>query len=215
MAKSKRTTAAAGTSTGPVAALSAKVRKAVAAVSAPFKSFARDYAALNMRREELAPLFMNAARLWMAETKSDFVSFVRMLDPNIGGRDEYRNHRSYQAADYLRRRDSQLRKVAAAGAPTQPGQRGGVTRAADAPAAPGNALARVLASLMEIIPPERQQEIYGALQTQLHWTPRQIERIQTTVEHVDPLVHIRARVERLTLSLPPAGERAAQRAAAA
>lgn len=175
--------------------LSAKVKRAVTAITAPFKAFTRQFAAMSIRREELAPKFMNAARLWMAETNHSFVEFVRFLDPNVGGtRNEYRSHRTYQAADYLRRLDQNLRRKSQTAA--------GGGRAVDAPAPPTDVVARILGSLMEIIPEERQQEVWDSMASQLHWTPRQIQRLQTQVEHVDPLVHIRARVENLRLSFP-------------
>ena len=63
-----------------------------------------DFTAMAVSREELAPKFMKAFGLWQAETGSTFVEFVRFLVPEIGNtRAEYRNHRAYQAADYLRR----------------------------------------------------------------------------------------------------------------
>lgn len=187
--------------------LSAKVKKAIKAIAAPFKSFSRDFAALSVRREELAPQFMKAANLWMAETKGTFVDFVRHLDPSVGNtRAEYRESRSYQAADYLRRLVANASRRERAG---------GTAEGEEAPvrATAVDAVARILASLMEVVEGERQQQqIYDALGTQLGWTPRQVQRIQTQVAHVDPLVHIRARVENLRLSFPTGEEE--QRAAA-
>lgn len=183
--------------------LSARVSKAVKAITAQFRAFTRDFAAISVKREELAPQFMKAANLWMAETKGTFVDFVRLLDPAVGNtRAEYRDHRSYQAADYLRRLVSNASRKALAGGDAD-GNR------AATPATATDAVARIMASLMEVIEaPAQQARIYEALSTQLHWTPRQVQRLQTQVQHVDPLVHIRARVEGLRLSFPAETEAA-------
>lgn len=179
--------------------LSAKVDKAVKTIMAPFRAFVRNFGALAMSREELSPKFMKAFGLWQAETAGTFVEFVRFLVPDVPAqRAEYRNHRAYQAADYLRRLAGN-----AARRPRTAAER------ATAPAPPTDVIARVFASLMEIIPDDRQDTIWSALQGQLHWTPRQVQRLQTQVKHVDPLVHIRARVENLRLSFPEAEETAA------
>ena len=186
--------------------LSTRVKKAIKEIATPFRSFVKDFAAISVRREELAPKFMKAANLWMAETKGTFVDFVRHLDPEVGNtRNEYRSHRSYQAADYLRR------LVANASRREATGERG----AATAPSSPTDVAARLLASLMEIIPEDRQIQIWNAMSEQLHWTPRQVQRMQTQVKHVDPLVHIRARVENLRLSFPTVEEPGAEERRAA
>lgn len=185
--------------------LSSKVRKAVDAIKKPFISFTKDFASLAVRREELAPQFMKAFGMWQAETAGTFVDFIRMLVPEIGNtRAEYRNHRAYQAADYLRRIVGN-----AARRPRTASER------ATAPAPPTDAIARILASLLTVITDERQQgQVWQAMQTQLHWSNRQVQRLQTQVEHVDPLVQIRTRVENLRLSFPEASAGEEERAAA-
>lgn len=185
--------------------LTAKVKKAVMAIKAKFTTFTKNFAALSVSREELAPQFMKAANLWMAETKGTFVDFVRFLDPNVGNtRDEYRSHRSYQAADYLRRLVANSARRDRTGDEEAP-------RAA----APTDAIASILGSLLEIIPEDRHQQVYDALQERMGWSERQVTRMQTQVEHVDPLVHIRAKVENLRLSFPTGEEAAEQEREAA
>lgn len=197
-----RTAAAALAETTPD--LSAKVTKAVDAIKKPFVSFVKDFTSLAMRREELAPQFMKAFGMWQAETGSTFVEFVRFLVPEIPAtRAEYRNHRAYQAADYLRR----LTGNAARRPMTQSERQA-------APAPPTDALARILASFMQVIPDNQKGHLWEALESQLHWTPRQVQRIQTQTEHVDPLVEIKGRtLENLRLTIPEQTE-AEQRAAA-
>lgn len=185
--------------------LSAKVKRAVDAIKKPFVQFTRDFAALAMKREDLAPKFMKAFGMWQAETAGTFVDFVRMLVPDVGNtRAEYRNHRAYQSADYLRRIVGNANRK-----PRTAAER------ASAPAPPTDAIARILASLLSVIPEDRQSTIWDALGSQLHWTNRQVQRLQTQVEHVDPLVQIRARVENLRLSFPAASEAASEERAAA
>lgn len=181
-----------------VPVLSNKVKKAVDAIRRPFAEYNKAFGALAVRREELAPKFMKAANLWMAETSGNFVAFVRFLDPSIGSaRAEYRNHRTYQAADYLRR---------LAGRAESGRQGRTASDRATAPTPPNAAVARIVASLMSLIPEDRQEEIWDAMRSQLHWTDRQVTTLQRQVEHTDPLVQIRARVERMQITLPAPAE---------
>lgn len=163
--------------------LTAKVRKAVDAIKKPFTTYVKDFAALAASRETLAPMFMKACGLWQAETAGTFVDFVRFLVPEIPAtRAEYRSHRAFQAADYLRRLQGN-----AARRPRTTAER------ATAPAPPTDAISRLLAALVPIIPDSQQANLWNALKTELHWTDRQVQRIQTQVEHVDPLFEIRGR----------------------
>lgn len=182
--------------------LSAKVANAIDEVRKPFLSYVKHFAALATRREELAPKFIKAAGLWQAEQGGTFVDFVRYLVPEIGkARAEYRQHRAYQAADYLRRLVS--------GAATNRRGRTAAERAT-APAPPTDVMARVIASMMALIPEGQQGRFWEALSTEAHWTDRQVQRIQTQVEHVDPLVEIRGRtLETLRLTIPAHEEKAA------
>jgi hypothetical protein len=185
--------------------LSSKVERAIDGIKKPFMSYVKDFTALAASREDLAPKFMKAFGLWQAETAGTFVDFVRMLVPEIGNsRNEYRNHRAYQAADYLRRLVGNANRR-----PRTQEER------AAAPVAPTDALSRIMASLMTIIPEDQQQRIWTAMQSQLHWTDRQVNRLQTQVEHVDPLVQIQGRVQNLRLRFPAGAPETAQQTAVA
>ena len=176
--------------------LSAKVTKAVDLIKRPFIQFVKDFQALAQSREELAPKFMKAFGMWQAETAGTFVDFVRLLAPDVGKtRNEYRNHRAYQSADYLRRLVGNARRQ-----PLTQAER------AAAPASPTDSLARVMASLLTIIPEDQHERVWKAMTDSLHYTDRQVTRLQTQVEHVDPLVRIQGQVQRLRLSFPTATE---------
>jgi len=162
--------------------LTAKALKVINLIKKPFTQFTKDFAALAVSREELAPKFMKAFGLYQAETAKTFVDFVRYLVPEVGkSRNEYRSHRAYQAADYLRRLASQ----AARG-----GRKANMTAAerANVPATPTEAVARVIASMLTLIPQDQQERVYQAVHTELHWSERQVTRLQNQVEHADPLV---------------------------
>ena len=69
-----------------------------------FGSYAKAYDTLLERKQDLAKPFMQGFNLWKRETGRSFVAFVHELDPGLpADRDKYVNHRSYQAALYLRR----------------------------------------------------------------------------------------------------------------
>jgi len=166
--------------------LTAKTIKAVKDIAKPFASFVSDYTALAMKREELAPRFMKAFGLWQAETGRSFVDFVRYLVPEVGAaRNEYRNHRAYQAADYLRRLAQQQQREAEGG-----NRRRSADAAATAPATPMNGMARLLKSLIPIIPEDQRQRVWEALHAELHWSDRQINRIQGLVTESAPLIDV-------------------------
>lgn len=58
---------------------------------------------LTKKRAEIAPIFMKTYELWRRETRRPFIAFVHELDPSMPvERSEYRTHRSYRAAAYLK-----------------------------------------------------------------------------------------------------------------
>lgn len=201
MAKTREARGAAATPT-VAQHLSAKLQKMVDAIRKPFNSYLKEFTIMQASREELAPKFMQTARAWQAEQNKDFVAFVRYLVPEIGTGREYRSHRAYQAADYLRRLDNQVRARAEGGGRRVAGRRG-LGRAGAATAA--DALARVLKSFLPIIPEAQQRHLWEAMQAQLGWTERQVSRLDTQVETVEPIVDIRGRQLdnlRLTVHVP-------------
>lgn len=160
--------------------LSAKVTRQIDAIRGSFSSYVRDFTALVERRAELAPKFMKAFGAYQAETGMTFVSFCRQLDPTIPeAQKEYRNHRAYQAAEYLRRlvaRAAQKRTAAEEGETS--------TR----PIPPMDALARFLASIIPSIADP--SKLWSVLETECHWSDRQVNRLKTVVEQSHPLIHL-------------------------
>jgi hypothetical protein len=190
--------------------LSAKTKTAVDKIRKPFATFVKDFASLAEKREELAPRFMKAFELWRADTKGTFVDFTRFLDPSVpAGRNDYRANRSYQAADYLRR----LASVAARG--DRANQRRTAEERATAPVTPMVGMARVLSSLMSLIPEDQRAKVTEALHEQLHWNDRQVLRLEQLMQENIPLVEAKGKVEfpkKLTLVIPhevPEDQRAA------
>lgn len=71
-----------------------------------FTAIASALTSLSVRRAHFAPVFMRAFRAWERETGRPFVAFVQQLDPTVPAeKSEYVQHRSFQAACYLRRID--------------------------------------------------------------------------------------------------------------
>lgn len=176
--------------------LSAKVQKAVDEIKSQFTGFVRSFEALEAKRGDLAPKFMKAANMWQAETGGTFIDFVRFLVPEVGETvKEYKAHRAYQAADYLRRKAAGPRNLG-----------GDVTQGAGGNAGPGTTqetpmvvLERLLASLLPSIPEKAQEQIYAALKESSNWTDNRIETLRTRVDEVDPLVEIKGRsLDRIT-----------------
>jgi hypothetical protein len=165
--------------------VSAKVKKAIDAIRKPFTSFVADFAALAVSREELAPKFMKAFGLWQSETGGTFVEFCRVLVPEIGTtRQEYRNHRAYQAADYLRRLVANAERAA-----RSPEER--TQRVQNAPVSHVTAVARLLRTLLPLVTHEATNTMWMALRSQLNWSDRMVTRMQQETQHVEPLVVVR------------------------
>lgn len=184
MAKTPQTTQAAPTATAQI--LSARVRSAVDKVRGNFTAFVRDFAALQVNRSELAPNFMRAFGLYQAETGGTFVDFVRLLDNTVGTtRAEYRQHRAYQAADYLRRLVATSNRATALTAEER------ATRAATAPVSPIEGMARLIRSFLPLVPEDQKQKLWDSLHVCLHWSDRQVSRVQEMIEDVPALLTVR------------------------
>lgn len=166
--------------------LTAKVVRALDGIRDTFIAFVKDYTAILVRREDLAPKFMKASNMWIAETGGSFVDFVRVLDSTVPvDRDGYRAHRAYQAADYLRRLVQQ-------GARTVETPVEKAARIASAPVNTRHAMARLLASFLPFIDPAALDAVWKAAETQLHWTEGQIDGMKELVKTEAPLVKVRA-----------------------
>jgi hypothetical protein len=172
------------------APMSRSVKRLVDAIRQPFLSFSGDLSGLTVRRGELAPKFMKAYNAWAGETSGSFPVFCQVLDPSIGPtREEYRAHKSFQAADYLRRLVNQQNRPA---------------RDANAarPSTPMDAVARLLKTITPLIGADEITKLHEALKRELHWSDRQVTQLNTRVETVEPLAQLRA-PKGSTIAMPP------------
>ena len=163
--------------------LSAAARRSIEKVRTTFKAFTDGFTLLAGKREELAPKFMKAFATYReaAGPESTFIDFVRFLEPSVpvdrSGRDGYKAHKAYQAADYLRRLDASLRQAQEPKAARE-----------HAPTRPLDAVARLLGSLMPMIPEAERAKVWEALRSELHWSENVVRKVQKTVEDVLPLL---------------------------
>lgn len=164
----------------PTAApLSRKVKTLIDGIRQPFASFTGDLAGLTTKRSELAPKFMKAYNAWAAETSGNFPAFCRLLDPTIGpNRADYRTHRAFQAADYLRRLVARMNR------PERPA---GVQR----PATPMDAVARLLKTITPLIGADEIGKLRDAIRKELHWSERQVSRLSAKADTAEPLAQLR------------------------
>ena len=147
--------------------LSKKTTALLEEVKVGFGAFSSDFNLLTSGRAELAPRFMRAFEAWQKETAGTFVAFVRILDPALpNGRNDYRNHSSYQAALYLQGLATRGDKPAVV--------------AGKAPIAPLRALARVLATILPLI--DDKGILWATFLKQLHWSPAQVAKLQHMVD---------------------------------
>lgn len=148
-------------------AVSAKVRTMIDHIREDFTAFVDGFTALTSARATLSPKFMKAFGAWQAETGGNFVSFVRLLDPEVPeDRDGYRAHKSYQAADYLRRLQ--------AGATRETSE----IPESERPVTAYRALAYFVATVLPTLDPSG--ALWTAFVEQMHWTEQQAARLQTT-----------------------------------
>ena len=191
--------------------VSAKLEKIIDGIKQPFVRFVKGFAELEQKRTDLAPKFMKAANTFMAETGGSFVDFVRYIVPGVGPSvAEYKIHPAYNAAQYLKRKAEQIAR--AEREPETPQQR--AERVATSPATANTALARVVATLLELIPADQVDQFKAAMRSELHWAERKVERVMADAEErVDPLVAIKVpkgtEIPALKLSVPVAEQKIA------
>lgn len=149
----------------PEPGLSVRVTTQIAALRTPFMAFSEGFAQLTVSRADLAPRFIKVFEAWKKETNGTFVLFVHTLDPKMPmERDSYRNHPTYQAADYLRRLQTGTART------REP------VPLAERPVTPLLALARLVATVMPAVDPTG--NIWDTFVHAMHWTDRQSERIK-------------------------------------
>lgn len=184
--KAQSETDAPGTS-DPALRLSSKLTTQIDHLRKPFTAFTKDYGSLLVTRADLAPKFMagfDAYRLETGGTQSEdgriaggssFVSYVCLFDTSVpaDNRDAYRAHRTYQAADYLRRL-----VVQSGQAPK--------THDGPLPTTPLVALARLVATVLPRVDPSG--AIWAAFVEEMHWAPAMIARIDKLARSQGPVV---------------------------
>lgn len=176
--------------------LKARTLRLIEGVRAPFKAHVTIFGHMDEKAADLAPEFMKAFRTWEAETSGSFVTFVRLFDDTVpANRDPdpkdrenqgYRNHRSYRAADYLRR--------------LVPGEEGEEKKPdRDAPLPVSEAFVRLLAAIVALIPGNQVEKLWEILGTELHWSKTKVDGLRTQVEEVEPLMEATAERGHLTV----------------
>jgi hypothetical protein len=167
------------------APLTEKAVKAIEGVRAQFTSYVQGFVALQVSRQDLAPKFMRAFGVYQSETAGTFPNFVRQFDPTIGpSRDDYRNHKTFQAADYLRRitTGTTASSKPATADPSAP------------PAAtPLDAAALAIATVLSSVPQSEHDALWRAVSAALHWSERQVANLRHRAEAAEPVASLEAR----------------------
>lgn len=162
------------TTSGP---MTVGLRNKIDGLKRPFTAFVNSFQSITTTRAELAPKFMQVFGTWQAETGKPFVDFVRALDPTVpADRAGYRGHKSYQAADYLRRlvarRDT------------------GPNRRAARPLRNNVAImARLLKTILPLI--SNADVVWRAMNEELGLNNRQVTALKQRTEAEEPLMKLR------------------------
>jgi hypothetical protein len=169
-------------------AASKATMRLVDGVRESFTSYVTQFVALNETRAQLAPRFMKAYNAWASDTGKPFVAFVRLFDPTVPTASaDYRKHKAFMAADYLRRL---VATEARAEAEEEAGVGTGI--GAEAPATPQEAIARLIAAILPLIALEQHPKLWQYVQEELHWTEARVKRLQEQVGAVRPLAVLSA-----------------------
>jgi hypothetical protein len=151
--------------------VSRQLASALEQLRTQFAAFTEVWTGLSVRRAHIAPAFLSLFERYRQETGRTFVAFVKELDPTVPGtKPGYQQHRSYQAALYLRR---------LAEAPhTTPQHRKTVT--------PYRLLVPVTKSLLQLHP--HPDAVWAALERASKWNARNVDRFRRDVARTEPLV---------------------------
>lgn len=151
-------------------AYSRKLMNALETVKTDFGAYTTAFTSLSVRRSHFAPVFLRTFKLWQLETKKSFVAFVRELDPAMPvGRAEYPNHRSYQAALYLRRLAEKPHTTARHRKTLQPYQ----------------VLTRFIKGTMPLV--RDHEGMWSAVEIASGWRERDMERLKLDVGKARPI----------------------------
>jgi len=153
------------------------LQQVITTLKQPFAAFVRLHASIGETSSTLAPKFMEAFTQWEAETHGAFVEFVSLFDPTVPkDREGYRHHKTYQAAEYLKRRYMMMQIVAALGTD--------VTQAVG----PLEAFARLVRTILPHIPTAQQEMLWHVLEIELHWSPARIKALRNKTKKAEPLI---------------------------
>lgn len=164
--------------------LSAAERGAIGGLKRQVTGFAEKFSVIKTTASDLAPKVMKLFNELAAkyDTLGGFVGFARLFDTGMAthaadkdGVSGYRNNKTYQALDYMRRT---LRLT------NRPrGQQGRRDPATDQ-------LARTLATVMQVVRGADAAVVWAAVATEFDLKERAIARLKTRVEQVKPIIDL-------------------------
>jgi hypothetical protein len=165
--------------------LTKRTQKMLDAVRTPFRQHVTAFGTVHEKAAALAPEFIRTFYAWHKETHGTFIGFVRLLDPTVPANrdaspenDGYRGHKSYQAADYLRR------LVTRRDRPEDEEDEG------ERPAPMQDALVRVLAAFISVIPGNQVDHLWTMLGTGLKWSERRVAKLRGALDAAEPLMGV-------------------------
>jgi hypothetical protein len=158
-----------------IVTVSANLVAMIAGLKAQFGKFTELYTRLTESKAEFAEKFMSGFTLFAQETGRTFVDYVRAIDPTVPqDREGYRSHRSYQAADYLRR--SMTVGGGNRGARQKPARTNAVGR-----------LARMIATILAIVRPEDHAAVWQGVADEFGLAGKALSNLKTQAGKVEPL----------------------------
>lgn len=170
--------------------------------------FSDEFHAITIKKGELAAPFMDGFALWAHVTGRSFVDYVRAIDPTIpGDREGYKSHKTYMAAEYLKRSIT-------SGAGRNQGGDGQTQRERSQPTRTNavGRMARLLSTILQIVKPEDHATLWQALADELALTPRQVSNLKAGVDATQPLFTLPLK-RKVSAEVVHIGEHAAAKAA--
>lgn len=155
--------------------LSSTIRKELDKIRPELRSFAQKFSVVNEQRKDLAPRFMRVYNQIAGENDGfTFVEYVRLFDATVptaaSGDQGYRVHKTYMAADYLRRLTRQRPR----------GRQGVRDNATDA-------LARSLATILQIVKADKREDVWSAVAREFGLAQRALTGLKRRVDSTQPL----------------------------
>lgn len=180
--------------------LSKRVARRIEDVRAPFRTHVTAFGHMDEKAQDIAPDYMAAFAAWRAETEGNFVTFVRLFDDTVpANRDPdpadknnqgYKNHRTYRAADYLRRLAPLVEE----------GEEGREER--EGPTSVSDAFVRLLAAIVALIPGNQVEKLWEVIGKELHWSERRVTTLRESVQDVEPLVEAHVEQRQVVVEEP-------------